>query len=60
MIVKADVRMAIELAYELSQQIAQLDLASAFPSPCPAHSRIARKAPQRKANDVQQRTVGSG
>jgi hypothetical protein len=32
MIVKADVRTAIELAYELSQQIAQLDLASAFPA----------------------------
>lgn len=32
MIVKSDVRAAIELAYELSQQIAALDVASAFPA----------------------------
>jgi hypothetical protein len=32
MVVDHDVRRAIELAYELSQQIASLDLPSAFPA----------------------------
>jgi hypothetical protein len=52
MIVKADVRMAIELAYELSQQIAQLDLASAFPAfsqPLPSAQQNSKKSPPAKS-----------